>query len=145
VESEVHRTLLHLAYFGVFDHLDFAVNGQTVILQGQVFHPSIREDAAEMVSYIQGVGRVVNRITFLPDDPADNRIRLAVFAAIYGHSSMSPYTTVGGGGAIHIVVQGGRVVLEGEVGSNIDARRAMESASAVQGVVAIANHLVVRR
>jgi hyperosmotically inducible periplasmic protein len=143
VEGEIHRELLNLPYFGVFDHLDFIVNGFTVVLQGQVFHPRLRDDAAEIVAHISGVGQIVNLITYLPDSPADNRIRIAVFTAIYSHPSMSIYTTVGGGGAIHVVVQSGRVALEGQVGSNADARRAVQLACAVPGVVSVANHLTV--
>jgi hypothetical protein len=139
----VHRALLNMAFFGVFDHLDFAVHGTTVILRGQVFNPTLKYDAPEIVAGIPGVSQVVNMITFLPNTPADNRVRIAVFTAIYGHSSMSIYTTVGGGGAIHVVVQSGRVVLEGQVGSNEDARRACGWASAVPGVVSVTSHLTV--
>ncbi len=143
MESEVHRELLNLAFFGVFDHLEFAVQGATVILHGQVFHPDLKYDAARVVKGIPGVAHVVNLITFLPDSPADNRVRIAVFTAIYGHSSMSIYTTQGGGGTIHVVVQSGSVVLEGRVSSNDDARRAAGWARAVPGVVSVTNRLTV--
>jgi hyperosmotically inducible periplasmic protein len=143
MESEVHRDLLNLAFFGVFDHLEFAVHGATVILQGQVFNPDLKYDAAEVAANIPGVEHVVNLITFLPDSPADNRVRIAVFKAIYGHSSMSIYQTVGAGGAIHVVVQSGRVVLEGQVSSKEDARKAAAWAGAVPGVVSVTNHLTI--
>ncbi len=143
LESEVHRELLQLAFFGVFDHLEFAVHGANVILHGQVFHPDLKYDATEVVAAIPGVDHVINLITFLPDSPADNHVRVAVFTAIYGHSSMGIYTTVGGGGAIHVVVQSGRVVLEGQVSSSDDARRAAAWARAVPGVVSVTSHLTV--
>lgn len=143
MEREVHRELLHLSLFGVFDHLAFAVHGSTVILHGQVFDPNLKYDAAEVVSAIPGVGHVIDLITFLPNSPADNRVRVAVVTAIYGHSSMSIYTTVAGGGAIHVVVQSGRVVLEGQVSSNEDAHRAAAWARAVPGVVSVTSHLTV--
>jgi hyperosmotically inducible periplasmic protein len=143
IESAVHRELLNLPFFGVFDHLAFTVDGGTVTLRGQVLIPRLRDDAADVVANIEGVGRVVNLVTLLPDSPADNRIRLAVFTAIYGHRSMSLYATVGGGGAIHIIVRGGRVSLEGQVGSNADARRAAELASRQPGVVSITSHLAI--
>jgi hyperosmotically inducible protein len=141
IESEVHRELLELPFFGVFDHLAFAADGGTVVLHGQVLNPRLKGDAETVVANLAGVGRVVNMITFLPDSPADNRIRLAVFGAIYGHPSMSIYRTVGGGGAIHIVVQGGNVSLEGQVGSKADARKAAELARALPGVTGVTNHL----
>jgi hyperosmotically inducible protein len=143
LESEVHSQLLALPYFGVFDHLAFTVDGGTVFLHGQVFHPELWDEAEYFVSLIPGVHRVVNLITMLPDSPADNRIRVAVFTAIYGDRSMRIYTTVGGGGAIHIVVQGGRVSLEGEVGSSADARKAALLACAQAKVVSVTNHLVI--
>jgi len=144
VETRVHRELLHLAFFGVFDHLAFTVDGAgTVTLRGQVLSPRLRDDAAFVVANLDGVGGVVNLITLLPDSPADNRVRLAVFTAIYGHRSMSLYATMGGGGAIHIVVRGGRVSLEGRVGSNADARKAVELAGKQPGVVSITSHLAI--
>jgi hyperosmotically inducible periplasmic protein len=145
VESAIHRELLKLPFFGVFDHLAFSVKGNTVVLLGQVLNPTLKYDAEDVVAHIPGVGQIVNRITFLPDSPADNDIRLRVFTAIYGTRSMSIYTAGGGGGAIHIVVQGGRVSLEGQVGSNGDARRAVELACAQPKVVAVTNHLTTGR
>jgi osmotically-inducible protein OsmY len=112
-----------------------------VTLRGQVLNPRLRDDAAEIVSNIDGVFQVANLITILPIDPADNRIRLAVFTAIYGRRAMSLYSTLGGGGAIHIVVRGGTVSLEGQVGSIADARRAAELASSQRGVVSVTSHL----
>jgi hypothetical protein len=142
IESAVHHELLSLAFFGVFDHLAFtADHAGTVTLHGQVLSPRLRDDAADVVANIDGVFNVVNLITVLPVDPADNRIRLAIFTAIYGHRSMSLYSTLGGGGAIHIVVRGGRVSLEGQVGSIADARTAAEFASKQPGVVSVTSHL----
>jgi hypothetical protein len=145
LEGAVHRELLQLAFFGVFDNLTFSVDGGTVVLGGQVFHPELRDDAEIAVAGIPGVYQIVNHITFLPDSPADNRIRVAVFTAIYAHPSMSVYAAVGSGGAIHVVVQGGRVALEGEVGSKADARKAADLAKAQAGVVSVTNHLTTGR
>jgi hyperosmotically inducible protein len=145
IEGAVHRELLKLPFFGVFDHLAFSVDGETVVLHGQVFDPGLKGDAAQAVATIPGVGYIVNLITFQTHSPADNIIRLAVFSAIYSHPAMSIYSTVGGGGAIHIVVQDGKVSLEGQVGSNGDARRAADLARAVHGVVSVTSHLTTGR
>ena len=144
VENRIHQELLHLAFFGVFDHLAFTVDRSgTVTLRGEALSPRLRDDAAFVVANLDGVSGVVNLISLLPDSPADNRVRLAVFRAIYGHRSMSLYATMGGGGAIHIVVRGGRVSLEGQVASTADARRAVEMASKQPGVVSITSHLAI--
>jgi osmotically-inducible protein OsmY len=55
---------------------------------------------------------------------------------------MSIHSPVGSGGAIHILLKGGKVWLEGEVGSNVDSARAL-SLARVPGVVAVTNHLTV--
>src|SRR5450631_4185010 len=36
MESQIHRELLKLPFFGVFDHLAFAAGGGIVVLHGQV-------------------------------------------------------------------------------------------------------------
>src|SRR4030095_8526555 len=77
IENAVHRELLNLAFFGVFDNLEFTVDlvGH-VTLRGQVLSPRLRDDAAFVVAHIEGVGNVANLITLLPDSPADNRVRI---------------------------------------------------------------------
>jgi hyperosmotically inducible periplasmic protein len=145
IEHGVHCGLVKLPYFGVFDHLAYSVEGDTVILFGQVVNPNLKADAADVVWTIEGVNRVINRIRFLPHSPADNRIRLAVFSAIYSHPSIRHYAFVGAGGAIHIVVEGGAVSLEGEVSSDAVARLAVERTQTVPGVAAVANHLTIGR
>jgi hyperosmotically inducible protein len=145
IEHGVHSGLLKLPYFGVFDHLAYTVEGDTVILFGQVMNPNLIADAADVAWTVPGVNRVVNRIRFLPDSPVDNRIRLAIFSAIYSHPSLRHYGFLAGGGAIHIVVEGGAVSLEGEVSSNEVVRLACERASTVPGVAKIASHLTIGR
>jgi hyperosmotically inducible protein len=145
IEHGVHCGLLKLPFFGVFDHLAYSVEGDTVVLFGQVMNPNLIADAADVAWTVPGVNRVVNRIRFLPDSPSDNRIRLAIFSAIYSHPSMRHYAFLGAGGAIHIVVEGGAVSLEGEVSSAEVARLACERASTVRGVAKIASHLTIGR
>ena len=88
VENRVHRELLHLAFFGVFDHLAFTVDrGGTVTLARRGAQSQAQGRCGFVVANLDGVAGVVNLITLLPDSPADNRVRLAVFRAIYGHRS----------------------------------------------------------
>ena len=69
-------------------------------------------------------------------------MRKAVFVAIYSDPVLRRYTLVSGG-TIHIVVEGNRVTLEGEVSSKADQQRAMERAKSVPRVSVVVNHLTV--
>src|SRR3954454_24683114 len=84
LEKGVRHELVMLPYFGVFDNLEFQVNGDTVILSGQVTRPTLQKDAERAVSHIEGVTKVVNNIEVLPLSPFDDQIRLAAYRQIYG-------------------------------------------------------------
>jgi BON domain len=140
LERRVRGVLCTLPHFSVFDYVSYRVDGGHVTLYGAVMHPPLREDAAEVVEAIDGVDRVNNLIRFLPNSPRDNQIRQRVFGAVYGDRTLAPYAFLGGG-AIRILVQGGSVVLEGQVASAADRRKAAELASVVPGVVTVTSHL----
>jgi hypothetical protein len=142
IEGEVHRSLQRLPYFGVFDYLAYTVEGSTVLLYGKVMDPNLRDSAAAVAATAQGVTCVIDKIELLQNSPSDNRIRLDVFGAIYSDPLLLRYAFAGTGGAIHIVVERGRVTLEGEVASVSDARRIAERVDKVSGVASISNHLV---
>src|SRR6266853_1115383 len=66
LEREVRHELVMLPYYSLFDHLAFQIQGGTVILSGEVTKPTLKDDAERVVSRIEGVERVVNRIHVLP-------------------------------------------------------------------------------
>lgn len=141
-ESEIRRLLRAQPFFGVFDHIAYRVDGGIVTLSGEVMHPELRSSAQVVVSTIQGVMYVNNQIRLLTVSPPENQIRKDVFVAIYADPWLRPYS-LASGGAIHIVVQGDRVTLEGEVSSGPDRQRAADLAKATRGVSAVVNHLTV--
>jgi len=144
IELEIRRLLRTLPYFGVFDHLEYRVDGSIVTLYGQVVHPDLRSDAQTLVSTIEGVGQVNNEIRFLTVSPSECQLRKAIFVAIYANPRFRPYTLVSGG-TIHIVVEGDRVTLEGEVSSATDRLSVASVVKAVQGVSQVENHLTVSK
>src|SRR5207245_4983991 len=89
ITREVRHELVMLPYYGVFDNLAYRVDGNTVTLLGQVTRPTLKSDAEHVVKAIEGVERVVNNIEVLPLSPNDDRIRLAVYRAISGDTSLS--------------------------------------------------------
>jgi hypothetical protein len=95
--KEVRHELATLPYYGVFDWLEFEVRpDNTVVLRGQVVRPTTKSDAEASVREIEGIAQVVNEIDVLPPSPQDDRLRLALYRAIYGQNSpLFRYATQG--------------------------------------------------
>ena len=55
LEKGVRHELVMLPWFGVFDNLEFQVNGDEVVLSGHVTRPTLKTDAGRVVSRIEGV------------------------------------------------------------------------------------------
>jgi len=139
--KKVRKELVTLPWYGVFDNLEYAIDGSTVTLSGQVVQPSTRKDAERRVSKLKGVERVVNNIEVLPLSSFDDSIRVNTYRAIMGWNS--PLFRYGRGvnPSIHIVVDGGHVTLEGVVSSEGDRRLAYMLANQVPGVFSVTNNL----
>jgi len=139
---EVRHELVMLPYYGVFDNLSYRVDGGTVTLMGQVTRPTLKSDAENVVKRIEGVERVVNNIEVLPVSPSDDRIRLAAYRAIYGFPSLNRYA-LNAVPPIHIIVNNGKLTLEGVVANQGDKDAANIQANSVPGVFSVTNNLQV--
>lgn len=143
IVKEVHHELVMLPYYGVFDNLAYKVDPDgTVTLLGQVARPTLKSDAGNVVKRIEGVINVVNNIEVLPLSPSDDRIRRAVYRAIYTNSVLSPYQ-LRAVPPIHIIVKNGQVTLEGAVARTMDKQVAGMKANGVSGVFGVTNNLIV--
>ncbi len=143
IVKEVHHELVMLPYYGVFDNLAYKVDPDgTVTLLGQVARPTLKSDAGNVVKRIEGVTNVVNNIEVLPLSPNDDRIRRAVYRAIYSNSVLAPYQ-LRAVPPIHIIVKNGQVTLEGAVARTMDKQVAGMKANGVSGVFGVTNNLVV--
>jgi hyperosmotically inducible protein len=140
ITREVRHELVMLPYYGVFDNLAYQVNGNTVTLLGQVTRPTLKSDAGNVVKNIEGVQKVDNQIQVLPLSPMDDRIRLAEYRAIYGQPPLDRYA-LQAIPPIHIIVDNGKVTLEGAVASKSDKDVAGVRANAVSGVFSVNNNL----
>ena len=142
--KEVRHELVMLPYYNVFDNLAFKVDGSTVTLMGQVTRPTLKSDAERVVKSIEGVDKVVNKIEVLPLSPNDERIRMAVYRAIYGNTSLQRYG-LQAVPPIHIIVNNGNVTLEGVVATEADKNIANLQANGVPGVFSVKNNLRVEK
>ena len=140
IQKEVRHELLMLPYFGVFDDIEYQVSGDTVTLLGSVTRPTLKSDAENVVKHIEGVSRVDNKIEVLPPSPMDDKLRLALFHAIYGYPSLEKYS-LGVQKPIRIIVKNGHVELDGVVDSDADKSAVGLRANAVPGIFSVTNNL----
>ncbi|HEX5733771.1 MAG TPA: BON domain-containing protein [Blastocatellia bacterium] len=144
VAKQIRKKLVTLPYYGVFDNLGFEIEGSTVTLYGQVVRPSTRKDAERRVSKIEGIERVINNIEVLPLSAFDDRIRVRTLRAVARTGGLFRYFQ-GANPSIHIIVNRGRVTLEGVVSGKMDSRLAYIAARGVPEVFSVTNNLRVER
>jgi hyperosmotically inducible protein len=142
--KQVRHELVMLPYYGVFDNLTYRVDGYNVELMGQVTRPTLKSDAERVVKQIEGVEKVTNNIEVLPVSSHDDNLRLVVYRAIYGHSSLNRYA-LRAVPPIHIIVKNGNVTLEGVVASEADKNIARIQAQGVSGVFQVTSNLQVEK
>ena len=142
--KEVRHELVMLPYLGVFDNLEYKVDGRTVTLVGQVTRPTLKSDAESAVKRIEGVEKVDNQIEVLPLSPDDDRIRRAVYTALARSPQLDRYfmQVVA---PIRIIVKNGNVTLEGVVATKGDSDVANITAKGVSGAFSVTNHLRVEK
>lgn len=165
IAEEVRKQIVTLPEYGVFDNIHFGINPDgTVVLRGEASRPTLKSSAENVVKRIEGVEKVDNQIEVLPTSPNDDRIRAAVYAAIYSSAPLQKYTSnrrsrpmpsvarAAGGitndpplgfHAIHIIVKNGNVTLTGVVNNAGDLAIAGIRASGVPLVFSVDNQLQV--
>lgn len=144
IQKEVRHEILMLPYFGVFDNISYKVEGYNVTLMGQVTRPTLKSDIENVVKRIEGVEKVDNQIEVLPASNMDDQLRVALYRAIYGFSSLERYA-MPVIKPIRIIVKNGNVTLEGVVDNEGDKNLANLRANGVSGVFSVTNHLRVEK
>jgi hyperosmotically inducible protein len=142
--KKIRKELVTLPFFSVFDNLSFKMEDGIVTLFGQVSRPSLKKDAARVVERVEGVEQVVNKIEVLPLSGFDDRIRIAVYRAIYRQPGLDRLSFQANP-PIHIIVKNGNVTLEGVVLNKGDATRAFIAANGVPNVFSVTNNLRVEK
>lgn len=140
---EVQHQLRMLNYYTVFDNLEFQVEGDRVILAGEVTRPEVKSEALAVVKKISGVSDVQDNIKVLPLSNDDDRIRRSAYRSIYGDPQLSKYGFQSVQ-SIHIIVDNGHITLEGVVDSQADKNVAGIRSNSVEGAFSSKNNLMVR-
>lgn len=143
--SQVRHELVMLPYLGVFDNLEFKIDGNdTVVLSGQVVRPTLKSAAERVVKRVEGIATVVNNVEVLPLSRYDDRVRLATYYALFSRPGLDRYSW-GALPSIRIVVRNGNVTLAGVVSTQSDKDLAGILANGVSGVFSVRNDLRVEK
>ena len=124
----VQKQVLNYTHFTIFDSVNMQINGGAVVLTGWVTMPYKSHDIERRVSRVDGVTRVVNRIRELPVSQFDDDLRIRIARAIYSSPHFRGYGSMVNP-PIHVIVEHGRVPLEGVVNNNVDRMIARSIAS----------------
>lgn len=144
IVREIRHELLTLPWYGVFDWLEGSISPDGIVtLRGAVVRPTTKSGAEKRVRDIEGVTRVNSEIKVLPLSPNDDRIRQAVYLALFnGNSPLFRYA-LGANPSIHIIVENGNVMLKGVVSNEGDRNLANVRANGVSGVFSVKNELAI--
>jgi hyperosmotically inducible protein len=140
LSNKVRKELVTLPFYSVFDNFTYQIDGDKVILSGEVTRPTLKTSAERVVARIEGVKQVENNIEVLPLSNFDNRIRRGVLYAVYGHPVLNRYA-LQSTGPIHLIVNNGHVTLEGVVSREMEKNVAFIQANSVPGVFSVTNNL----
>lgn len=140
MEQAVYRELSRLPYYSVFDYLEYRMEGTRVVLSGYVTRASLKSDVGRAAAGVAGVSEVINEIEVLPLSITDDRIRLALYRAIYLEGPLSRYG-LHPAPPIRIIVRDGCVMLEGVVSSEVERDLAQMAAMSTPGVFEVINRL----
>ena len=119
VFKAAERQVLRYPHFTVFDSVQAQVDGGVVTLTGKVTMPYKRTDIERRVAKAEGVAAVRNRIEVLPVSRFDDDLRLRIARAIYANPNFRHYGSMVNP-PIHILVERGRVTLQGIVNNETD-------------------------
>lgn len=164
--TEAMRAVYGLRGYTAFDWISARYLKGTLTLEGFVRTPQLKRQAEDAARKTEGIEIVVNNIEVLPAHHSDDDIRIDAYIAIFGSSALERYAPGGqlsgaainqlkdtglfglegadvgrGPHAIHIIVNGARVLLLGQVRTKGDRQIAEASVRSLPGVLAVTNQL----
>ncbi len=142
IEQNVQRQILKMPRYEVFDFIGFKVDGSTVTLYGKVLNGINKSEAENRVEDIPGVTSVINNIEVLPAGSFDDAIRRNLYVRLSNSGGLSRYLwTVNP--SVRLVVDRGRVSLEGYVANEGDYNSMNIVARGVPNVFSVTNNLII--
>ena len=123
----IQREVLDYPHYTVYDSVKVRVNDGVVTLIGKVTMPFKSEELAKRVASVRGVSEVKNQLEVLPASKQDDELRVGIANAIYRHPSFDRFAGLPNP-PVHVIVERGRVTLEGYVNTEADRLAALSIA-----------------
>jgi len=146
LKEEIRHQLLSMPYYSVFDWIEGEVKADgSVTLRGEVTRPTIKDDAANRVKRLESIMKLDNQIEVLPLSSNDDRLRVALYRAIFNFDSPLFRYATQSVPPIHIIVKNGNVTLKGIVADQGDSQLAVIKARGVFGTFEVKNELQIEQ
>jgi hyperosmotically inducible protein len=140
--KRVHHEIAMISNASIWDWIEADVHADgSVVLQGEVRRPTIKDDAEYRLKHLEGVTSVTDDIKVLPLSSFDDQIRVAVYRSLFNRNSTLNLYAMGANPSIHIIVDNGTVTLKGIVANAMDKQIAGMAANGVSGVFKVENDL----
>jgi hyperosmotically inducible protein len=114
IAQDVKNSIRRHTFYTVFDWITLQVSGGVAILGGWVHQPWMKDIFAKQAERTIGVKEVKNEIVALPLSFYDDEVRYRVASLIYNDPTFEDHM-YDQDPPIHIIVNGGKVTLEGIV------------------------------
>jgi hyperosmotically inducible protein len=124
-----------------FNNFSVDVKNGVVTLGGNARTESDKASALAIIENTPGVKDVIDNVEVAPASGMDDQLRVQVARAVYGEPGLQKYA-MDPQHPIRIIVQNGKVTLEGVVLNEMDKNVAGMRASQVPGSFAVKNNLV---
>jgi osmotically-inducible protein OsmY len=144
--AQLDRKLYYdrIGYDNLFNFVTVSVKDGVATLNGETKSYPARDSAVAIVNRMPGVKDVVNNIAVAPTSIFDDEIRIRATRAIYRDSVLSRYA-IDPAKPIRILVNNGKLTLEGTVANAMDKNVAGIRAGQVFGVFSVENKLAVAK
>lgn len=139
LSTQIEKKLVNMPYYEVFDYISFDIQGDTVVLSGKVLNGPNKSLAENIVKDLPGVNKVVNNIEILSGSGLDREIRRSLLQKL-SSTGMSRYVA-SKNPPVRLIVDGGRISLEGYVASRSDSDLMNVLANGVPGAFGVTNNL----
>jgi hyperosmotically inducible protein len=143
IALDVKNAIRRHAFYTVFDWITLQVSNGSVILGGWVHQPWLQNIFIKQAQRVPGVKEVIDQIVALPLSFYDDEVRDRVASLIYNDPTFEDHM-YDQDPPIHIIVNGGKVTLEGTV-DNANERSIAEDIVRIQADIGqVDNHLVIQ-
>ena len=141
--AEVSKRIAGYDRFTVYDDIQGSVKNGVVRMAGAVTEEKKLDDVVERVAKVRGVQAIDNKVTVLPANQNDDRLRVAIANAIYRNPEFENYSMANP--PIHVIVNNGYVTLTGIVRSDLEKIKAHESAASIFGIIKLDDRVKLAR